>query len=163
MYVSSWPVLNQQPTSCKEMVILKAYECSSRHARSWVDFPFPYCWRKISCTTWDVLKNLANNGINYLSTGAGFLPSTAVSTQPSLSPENMCEMIPKNLGTVGFHSVMMYSSKIPCGNTLRETNSSSLKIHGWKISFPFRKAYFQVLCQFWGPRCWAPRFPSKIL
>ena len=28
-----------------------------------------------SCTTWDV-KNLANNGINYLSTGAGFLPST---------------------------------------------------------------------------------------
>ena len=27
-----------------------------------------YCWFKKSCTTWDV-KNLANNGINYLSTG----------------------------------------------------------------------------------------------
>ena len=34
-----------------------------------------YCWWKKSCTTWDV-QNLVNNGINYLSTGAGFLPST---------------------------------------------------------------------------------------
>ena len=30
---------------------------------------------EIRLTTWDV-KNPANNGINYLSTGAGFLPST---------------------------------------------------------------------------------------
>ena len=30
---------------------------------------------EIQLTTWDV-RNLANNGINYLSTGAGFLPST---------------------------------------------------------------------------------------
>ena len=29
-----------------------------------------------SYTTWDVKKNLVNSGINYLSTGAGFLPST---------------------------------------------------------------------------------------
>ncbi len=34
-----------------------------------------YCWWKRSCTTWDE-KNLVNNGIIYLSTGAGFLPST---------------------------------------------------------------------------------------
>ena len=34
-----------------------------------------YCWWKKSSTTWD-LWNLVNNGINYLSTGAGFLPST---------------------------------------------------------------------------------------
>ena len=27
---------------------------------------FPYCWRKKSCTSWDV-KSVANNGINYLS------------------------------------------------------------------------------------------------
>ena len=33
-----------------------------------------YCWWKKSCTTWDV-SNLVNNGINYVSTGAGFLPS----------------------------------------------------------------------------------------
>ena len=36
-----------------------------------------YCWWKKSCTTWDV-KDLVNNGINYLSTGAGFLPPTVV-------------------------------------------------------------------------------------
>ena len=36
------------------------------------------CWWKKSCTTWDV-QNLVNNGINYLSTGAGFQPWTAVS------------------------------------------------------------------------------------
>ena len=34
-----------------------------------------YCWWLKSCTTWDV-KNPVNNGIAYLSTGAGFLPST---------------------------------------------------------------------------------------
>ncbi len=36
-----------------------------------------YCWWKKSCTTWDV-KDIVNNWINYLSTGAGFLPSTVV-------------------------------------------------------------------------------------
>ena len=30
-----------------------------------------YCWRKKSCTTWD-LQNPVNKGINYPSTGAGF-------------------------------------------------------------------------------------------
>ena len=34
-----------------------------------------YCWWRKSCTTWDV-KNLVNNGIFTISTGAGFLPST---------------------------------------------------------------------------------------
>ena len=34
-----------------------------------------YCWRVKSCTTWHVW-NPVNDGINYLSTGAGFLPST---------------------------------------------------------------------------------------
>ena len=34
-----------------------------------------YCWWKTSCTTWNV-QNLVNNGISYLSTDAGFLPST---------------------------------------------------------------------------------------
>ena len=38
-----------------------------------------YCWWKKSCTTWDV-KNLVNNGINYLSICAGFLPSTVYHT-----------------------------------------------------------------------------------
>ena len=39
-----------------------------------------YCWCKKSCT-WDVW-NPVNNGINFLSTGAGFLPST-VSYMPT--------------------------------------------------------------------------------
>ncbi len=34
-----------------------------------------YCWWLKSCTTWDVW-NPINNGKNYLSTGAGFQPST---------------------------------------------------------------------------------------
>ena len=34
-----------------------------------------YCWWTKSCTAWYVW-NLVNNGINYLSTGAGFCPST---------------------------------------------------------------------------------------
>ena len=34
-----------------------------------------YCWWKKSCTSRDV-KNHVNCGINYLSTGAGFLPSS---------------------------------------------------------------------------------------
>ena len=33
------------------------------------------CWWKKSYTQWDVYP-VENNGINYLSTGAGFLPST---------------------------------------------------------------------------------------
>ena len=39
----------------------------------WLDNELGYCWWKKSCTTWDV-KNSVNHGINYLSTGAGFLP-----------------------------------------------------------------------------------------
>ena len=34
-----------------------------------------YCWWTKSCTAWYV-SNIVNNGINYLSTGAGFCPST---------------------------------------------------------------------------------------
>ena len=42
------------------------------------DHPLTYCWWLKSYTTWDVL-NLVNHGINNLSTGAGFQPSTVVS------------------------------------------------------------------------------------
>ena len=38
-----------------------------------------YCWWLKSCTTWDVW-NPINNGKNYLSTGAGFQPSTVLRT-----------------------------------------------------------------------------------
>ena len=46
------------------------------HLRKGRFFPGWYCWWKKSCTTREVC-NLVNNGIvDYLSTGAGFLPST---------------------------------------------------------------------------------------
>ena len=38
-------------------------------------FGYNYSSWKKSCTTWDV-ENPVHNGINYLPTGAGFLPST---------------------------------------------------------------------------------------
>ena len=46
-------------------------------------------WWKKSCTTWDV-SNPVNNGIYYLSTGAGYLPSTVSITSRYLfkSPRN---------------------------------------------------------------------------
>ena len=45
----------------------------------WNGLIHQYCWWKKSCTTWDVW-NPINNGINYLSAGAGFQPSTVVPT-----------------------------------------------------------------------------------
>ena len=49
-----------------------------KHGNSWSS-PFHvvklYCWWLKSCTTWDVKKPV-KNGKNYLSTGAGFQPST---------------------------------------------------------------------------------------
>ena len=40
----------------------------------------PYSWWKKSCTTWHVW-NPVNNGINYLSSGAGLFPSTVSSNE----------------------------------------------------------------------------------
>jgi len=61
----------------KHMTYRKMATIKSQHAlyvcKNWT-------WhkqKKKSCTTWDV-QNLVKNGINYLSTGAGFLPSTVV-------------------------------------------------------------------------------------
>ncbi len=56
-----------------------------------------YCWWKKSCTTW-LVWNPANNGINYLSTGAGFLPSTVPPVIPSWhgvhKPPTFCRQKP---------------------------------------------------------------------
>ena len=55
----------------------------SRHSQT---FTQPYCWWKKSCTTLDGW-NPINNGINHLSTGAGFLPST-VGTSWNIPPSD---------------------------------------------------------------------------
>ena len=39
---------------------------------------FVLLMEEIWLTTWDVKKHVVNNRINYLSTGAGFLPSTVL-------------------------------------------------------------------------------------
>ena len=49
----------------------------NRWSKRWVQLK--YRWWKKSCTTWD-LWNPINNGINYLSTAAGFQPSTVSSS-----------------------------------------------------------------------------------
>ena len=55
----------------------------SRHSQT---FTQPYCWWKKSCTTLDGW-NPINNGINHLSTGVGFLPST-VGTSWNITPSD---------------------------------------------------------------------------
>ncbi len=52
-----------------------------------------YCWWLKSCTTWDVW-NPINNGKNYLSTGAGFQPSTVCLMNPRFPWSRMNPMVP---------------------------------------------------------------------
>ena len=55
-----------------------------------------YCWWKKSCTTWDV-ENPKNNGINNLSTGAGFQPSTVAIVLFHLIPPGGWVQVPKKI------------------------------------------------------------------
>ena len=63
---SSAPGLNVQAPRTKDLPL--EYWERGGHPKS-------YCWWLKSCTTWDA-KNPVNNGIYYLSTGAGVHPST---------------------------------------------------------------------------------------
>ena len=61
-------------------------------------YAMQYCWWKKFCTTWDVW-NLVNNGRNYLSTGAGFLPATISLNQLIFQPRHPnCPTKEKHLG-----------------------------------------------------------------
>ena len=53
---------------CSDTMNVRLWDCDSM-------ILWYCCWWKKSCTTWGV-RNPVNNGISYLSTGAGFLPST---------------------------------------------------------------------------------------
>ena len=55
-----------------------------------------YCWWLKSCTTWDVW-NPIKNGINYLSTGAGFQPSTVSPYKSSKCSQQQFEVAPCRL------------------------------------------------------------------
>ena len=55
-----------------------------------------YCWFKKSCTAWDA-KKTAHTGINYLSTGAGFLPSTVRLESPNMPTAPIVSFSPHEL------------------------------------------------------------------
>ena len=65
------------PKTYKQNTVrLRRYDWKTRYwTLEGVGIWVSYCWWKKSCTTWDE-RNLVNNGILSLSTGAGFLPST---------------------------------------------------------------------------------------
>ena len=73
-------LLDKQSCSVTAEVI---FQKRSQHKRRWhpkrqvwkLSFWVYYCRWKKSCTTWDV-ENPVNTWVKYLSTGAGFLPST---------------------------------------------------------------------------------------
>ena len=76
----------QRHSHCMQLV-LDGHRCWTGHSdlqsateRKSNSLRRKYCWRLKSCTTWDVW-NPINNGINYLSTGAGFQPSTVWKTR----------------------------------------------------------------------------------
>ncbi len=65
---SDWPIMHHGIARFCEFTLW----------RCWRTFGIvSYCWWLKSCTTWDVW-NPINNGKSYLSTGAGFQPSTVL-------------------------------------------------------------------------------------
>ena len=69
--------LMQRPLPCQEKPYQVQAVFSVRLWRRYHDFMGQYCGWKKSCITLDG-RNPINNGTNYLSTGAGILPSTVV-------------------------------------------------------------------------------------
>ena len=61
-----------------------------------------YCWWLKSCTTWDVW-NPINNGINYLSTGAGFQPSTVAPKHLTQGTSFRFNAMPSRKDQLKFH------------------------------------------------------------
>ena len=80
-----------------------------RTVRGWKSL-HSYCGWKKSCTTWDGRKPI-NNGINHLSTGAGFLPSTVWFDDFSLWFEHEASTFTCSCcleGTIGLHTQRRY-------------------------------------------------------
>ena len=81
-----------------------------------------YCWWKKSCTTWDV-QNPVNNGINYLSTGAGILPSTVAME---------CSVVPSSLGLASFCSSF---DDFSFDTITATTTTHFIHRHRWRLLF----------------------------
>ncbi len=124
-------------------------------------------WWKISCTTWDV-ENYVNNGINYLSTGAGFLPSTvqmtltrsvwchflALSTIRILGVRLPFEFLEVESGMLGQkHTIYVMQVRIPLpkGNTVDETWWN--RMDSIPSTWGFWKSNATFFCCFLSPNC----------
>ena len=95
-----------------------------------------YCWWKKSCTTSHV-KNPVNDGINYLPTGAGFLPSTvSISSRLLFVQWSVCRP--------------QVCHKIWCkGEYLQKTNMEPKKL-GLEDDFLFKQMIFRFHVSFRG-------------
>ena len=89
--IHSWQILNTAVIQIfARMIDTKVEE--KQHSNKWWTWS-GYCWWKESCTTWDVW-NPVNSGINYLSTGAGFFPSTVSFLSSFLLPAySICDLL----------------------------------------------------------------------
>ena len=71
-----WDALNKQSDFGTSILVSYSLRIGKKNPNGSISGCFSsYCWWKKSCTTWDV-QNPVNYEITYLSTGAGFLPST---------------------------------------------------------------------------------------
>ena len=86
-----------------------------------------YCWWRKSCTTLDVW-NPINNGINHLSTGAGFLPSTVL-------PFNDRLLGPSPGGS---------AAEIRCVERCGCSLGPSVDVHGWDGWQIYLRLYFSL-------------------
>ena len=82
-----------------------------------------YCWWMKSCTTWDVIDPGNNDiNINYLSTGAGFLPST-VSSEIGLPDRKW----------VIFEASISFRVPAICSAQLPKMAAKAMPVHGMAV------------------------------
>ena len=104
----------------------------------WFSFSCIWYCSKTSCTTWGVKKPV-NNEINYLSTGAGFLPSTVVLQESWVMIEPPSWMIWK-------HNRFLF--------IMSPTNRFFLKTNGWNKHDTILEAnmFFDFFISFWSKK-----------
>ena len=114
--------------------LLFAIRCFQQHQKRIARRKTSYCWWKKSCTTSRVW-NPANIGINYLSTGAGFLPSTV-----SLFPKYLFRRLTGEIdvktessGSAYSPDVAMIGVKKPCNHLDIFKELWFLKVIWWHV------------------------------
>ena len=114
--------------------LLFAIRCFQQHQKRIARRKTSYCWWKKSCTISRVW-NPANIGINYLSTGAGFLPST-VSLFPTYlfhRPTGEIDVNTESSGSAYSPDVAMIGVKKPCNHLDIFKELWFLKVIWWHV------------------------------